>query len=147
MTSATDVIVQAGHGGRSLLRTADSLRRQRLGPKSTAIVQSASVPVAPLITSVASRLTAIVLEGSSYPGLALNAAVQSGTAAYLVVVPAGLILHEAFLERCELAFRDDTVAAIAPAVATAFALDAPFGVGSVGPQACRPRVSATWMIR
>lgn len=116
MTSSADVIVQAGPGGRRLLRTADSLRRQRLAPSATAIVKSGSVPAPPLITSVASRLNAIVLDGSSYPGIALNAAVQGGSGAYLVVVPAGFTLHEMFLERCELAFRDDSLAAIAPAV-------------------------------
>ena len=116
MTSAADVIVEADRGGRSLLRTADSLRRQRLAASATAIVKSFSVPAPPLLTSVASRLNAIVLEGSAYPGLALNAAVQSGTGAYFIVVPAGLVLHEAFVERCELAFRDESLAAIAPAV-------------------------------
>ena len=31
-------------------------------------------------------------------------------------LPAGFTLHEIFLERCELAFRDESLAAIAPAV-------------------------------
>jgi peptidoglycan/xylan/chitin deacetylase (PgdA/CDA1 family) len=116
VTSTIDVIVPAGAGGRQLLRTADSLRRQRLAPSSTAIVKSASVPAPPLIMSVASRLNATVLEGSSYPGLALNAAVNSGSGAYFVVVPTGFTLDATFLERCQLAFCDEPLAAIAPAV-------------------------------
>jgi peptidoglycan/xylan/chitin deacetylase (PgdA/CDA1 family) len=51
----------------------------------------------------------------------LNAAARSGSGAYLVVVPAGFILHDVFLERCDLAFRDDSLAAIAPTVAIATA--------------------------
>jgi peptidoglycan/xylan/chitin deacetylase (PgdA/CDA1 family) len=127
MTSSADVIVQAGAGGRSLVRTADSLLRQRVPAAAIALVKSNASPEPPLVGSVASRLSAIVLAGSAYPGLTLNAAVRSGDSRYFVLLPAGYTLNETFLARCEIAFEDDTVAAVAPSVA----LRTPDGMGEL----------------
>ena len=120
------MIVQVDAGGRPLLRTADSLLRQRVAPASVALVKSASFPAAPLVRSVADRLSAIVLDGGPYPGVSLNAAVRSGSGQFFVVLPAGLALDERFLEQCETAFTcDGRLAAIAPSVA----LRTPDGTG------------------
>jgi len=118
MTSSADVIVQVGAGGRALLRTADSLRRQRVAPAFVTLITSATDPNAPLVRSVADRLSAIVLDGSPYPGVSMNAAVRTGNGRFFVVLPAGLLLEDGFLERCEAAFTsDEGLAAIAPAIA------------------------------
>ncbi len=118
MTSSADVIVHVGAGGRALLRTADSLRRQRVAPASVALIKSVTDPNAPLVKSVADRLSAIVLDGSPYPGVSMNAAVRTGNGRFFVVLPAGPLLEDGFLERCEAAFTsDEGLAAIAPAIA------------------------------
>ena len=128
MTSSADVIVLAESGGRPLLRTVDSLLRQRLAPASVALIKSAEFPAAPLVKSAADRLSAIVLDESPYPGVALNAAVRSGDGQYFVVLRAGLTLDEEFLECCNTTFADDEeLAAIAPAIA----LRAPDGTGEL----------------
>jgi len=117
MTSSADVIVQVEAGGRPLLRTIDSIRRQRVTPASIALVKPDNLP-APLVRSAAGWLSAIVLDGGPYPGVSLNAAVWSGQGQYIVVLPAGLVLDETFVECCETAFSSDAgLSAIAPAVA------------------------------
>lgn len=117
MTSSADVIVQIGAGGRPLLRTVDSLLRQHLAPASVAFVKSANVSDAPLVQSSADRLSAIVLDGSPSPGVSVNAAVRSGSGSYVVVLPAGLLLDEGWLEYCEASLKsDDGPAALAPAI-------------------------------
>jgi peptidoglycan/xylan/chitin deacetylase (PgdA/CDA1 family) len=118
VTSSTDVIVEVAGGGRPLLRTADTLARQRAAAAAIMLVRSAAFPTAPLLESVVVRLSAAVFEHGAYPGIALNAAARRGSGRYLVVLPSGLTLHESFIERCESAFRGDTsVAAIAPSIA------------------------------
>lgn len=117
MTSTTDVIVEADGGGRLLLRTADSLVRQRAAPAAIVLVKSAAFPTAPLVESLAVRLSAGVVGHGAYPGIALNTAVRRGSGPYLVVLPAGLTLDESFIVRCESAFRgDSSIAAIAPSI-------------------------------
>ena len=117
MTSSTDVIVEVGSGGRPLLRTADTLVRQRAAAAAIALVKSAACPTPPLLESVAVRLSAAVVEHGAYPGIALNIAVRQGSGRYLAVLPAGLTLHESFIVRCESAFRgDSSIAAIAPSI-------------------------------
>jgi peptidoglycan/xylan/chitin deacetylase (PgdA/CDA1 family) len=128
MTSSIDVIIQAGAGGRGLLRTVDSVLRQRLAPASVALVKTDRLADAPLVSVCADRLSAIVLEGSPYPGVSMNAAVRSGAGQSFVVLPADLLLDEAFLERCQTEFAEDlVVAAIAPSVT----LRAPDGSGEL----------------
>ena len=118
MTSSTDVIVEVGGGGRPLLRTADALMRQRATAAAIVLVKSAAFPTAPLVESVAARLPAAVVEGGAYPGAALNIAVGRGSGRYLIVLPAGHMLHDSFIVRCESAFRgDSSIAAIAPSIA------------------------------
>jgi peptidoglycan/xylan/chitin deacetylase (PgdA/CDA1 family) len=117
MIGTADVIVQAGVGGRRLVHTADSLLRQRVKPSSITFIGAEPSSPAPLVRSAASRLGAIVLDGSAYPGLPLNAAVRSAAGSFFVVVPAGFTLDPTFIERCGVAFHDDVVAALAPSVA------------------------------
>src|SRR4029077_275557 len=89
MTSSGDVIVQVAAGGGPLLRTVDSILRQRVTPASIALVKPDILPT-PLVRSAAGRLSAIVLDGGPYPGVSLNAAVRSGQGQYIVVLRAGL---------------------------------------------------------
>jgi peptidoglycan/xylan/chitin deacetylase (PgdA/CDA1 family) len=118
MTSSIDVIIQTGAGGRALLRTVDSVLRQRLAPASVALIKATGFADAPLVSACADRLSAMVLEAGPYPGVSMNAVVRSRTGQSFVVLPAGLLLDEAFLEGCETEFTaDEGVAAIAPAVA------------------------------
>ncbi len=117
MTAAADVIIQTGTGGRRLVRTADSLLRQRVKASSITLISDEPSRMPPLATSTASRLGAILLDGSTHPGLPMNAALRSAAGLFFVVVPAGFTLNDDFIERCEVAFRDDAVAAIAPSVA------------------------------
>src|SRR6478672_9287301 len=117
MTSSIDVIVDAGEGGRRLLQTADSLLWQRAKPASITLIKAEPSTPAPLVNGVASRLGAIVLDGSAYPGLALNAAVRSAAGGFFAVVPAGFTLNDEFIARCEKAFRDDGSVAVAPSIA------------------------------
>ncbi|MFL6280527.1 MAG: hypothetical protein ACJ731_10480, partial [Vicinamibacterales bacterium] len=116
MTSPAGVIVQAGEGGRRLVQTADSLLRQRVTPSSIVLIKSEASPATPLLSDVAARLKAIVLDASRFPGLALNAAVRTTDSSFFIVVPAGFSLDVAFIERCEIAFRESSVAAIATPV-------------------------------
>lgn len=126
MTSSVDVIVLVEAGGRSLLRTVDSLLRQRVEPASVAFVKSSRFPDPSLVESAADRLSAIVLDGSPYPGVSMNAAGRSGRGRSIVVLRAGLTLDGTWLEHCEIAFdSDDSLSAIAPAVA----LRSPDGAG------------------
>jgi peptidoglycan/xylan/chitin deacetylase (PgdA/CDA1 family)/SAM-dependent methyltransferase len=117
MTSSTDVIVDVGGGGRPLLRTADTLVRQRAAAAAVVLVKSAAFPTAPLVESVAVRLSAAVVEPGPFPGVALNIGVRRGSGRYLAVLPAGFTLHENFILRCESAFRgDSSIAALAPSI-------------------------------
>jgi peptidoglycan/xylan/chitin deacetylase (PgdA/CDA1 family)/SAM-dependent methyltransferase len=116
MTVSADVIIQADQAARGLLRTADSLLRQRARPLSITLITSAENGKSTLTGGVQERLGAIVLKGSGSPGLSLNAALTGTGATFFVIVPEGYTLHETFLEQCALVFRDGC-AAIAPAVA------------------------------
>jgi peptidoglycan/xylan/chitin deacetylase (PgdA/CDA1 family)/SAM-dependent methyltransferase len=117
MISSTDVIVEVGGGGRPLLRTADALARQRAEAAAIVLVKSAACPTAPLVESVAARLSAAVVDHDAHPGVALNIAVRRGSGRHLLVLPAGLTLHENFIVQCESAFRrDSSIAAIAPSI-------------------------------
>jgi peptidoglycan/xylan/chitin deacetylase (PgdA/CDA1 family)/SAM-dependent methyltransferase len=118
VTSSTSVLVEIGPGGRALLRTADSIARQHRPADGVVLVKSSAHPSAPLVESVVSRLRAVVVEPGAHPGTAWNAAARSAAGQYLVVLPAGLGLHDSFLERCESIFHDDaSLAAVAPAIA------------------------------
>src|SRR4051812_18227514 len=99
MTSAADVIIQTDEGGRRLIRTADSVLRQRVRPSSITLIRPEASQATSLAGSAASRLSAIVLSASDHPGLPLNAAVRSGSGSFFVVLPAGFMLNDAFLER------------------------------------------------
>ena len=116
-TSAADVIVQAGQGGRRFIQTVDSLLRQRVAPASITLIGDTGSQAAPLVCSAAARAGAVVLDGSRYPGVPLNAAVRDATGSFFIVVPAGFALNDAFLERCGVAFRDQAVAGLSPSVA------------------------------
>ena len=125
MTASADVLVQVNEGGRALVQTADSVLRQRVKPASIALIKPDTGHEPPLLRSVASRLGAMVVDGSQYPGLALNAALRNGTGSFFIVVPAGFRLHETFVERCEIEFQDESIGAIAPTIA----FRAPDGTG------------------
>ena len=116
MTSHADVIIQAGEGGHRVIWTADSLLRQRVRPASITLIQAEGSRPTPLINGAASRLGAIVLDGSTCPGQPLNAAVRSTSGSFFVLVPSGFTLDDTFIDRCEIAFRHESVAAIAPSV-------------------------------
>jgi peptidoglycan/xylan/chitin deacetylase (PgdA/CDA1 family) len=117
LTASTSVLVEVGPGGRALLRTADTIARQHRPADGVVLVKSFAYPSTPLVESVASRLCAVVVEPGSHPGMAWNAAARC-TAQYLVVLPAGLALHDSFIEQCESMFRDNaSLAAVAPAIA------------------------------
>ncbi len=117
MSSSADVVVPLHQPGRGLVQTADSLLCQRMKPASVTLIKPEGPPELPLLRSVASRIGALVLAGSRHPGVALNSAIRTRTAPFLVVVPAGFVLHETFIERCEAEFQDGSIAAIAPVVA------------------------------
>ena len=118
MTVSTSVIVEVGIGGRALLRTADTIARQRRPAEGVVLVKSSAFASTPLVESVVSRLGALVVEPGSHPGVAWNAAVRRTAAPYLVVLPAGLALHDSFIEQCESMFRGDALlAAVVPAIA------------------------------
>ena len=117
MTASTSVLVEVGPGGRALLRTADSIARQHRPADGIVLVKSSAHPSAPLVESVVSRLRAVVVEPGAHPGTAWNAAARCATGQYLVVLPAGLALHDSFLERCESMLHDVApLAAVAPAI-------------------------------
>lgn len=117
MTCSTAIVVQAGRGGRSLLQTADSILRSRRAPARTLICLSAEHPQAPLADSVAMRLDASIVEPQTHGGWSLNAALRAVEASYVLVLRAGYMLDDGFLEECEAAFaRDPAVAAVAPAI-------------------------------
>ena len=118
MTVSTSVIVEVGPGGRALLRTADTIARQRRPAEGVVLVKSSAFASTPLVESVVSRLGALVVEPGPHPGVAWNAAVRRAGATYLVVLPAGLALHDSFIEQCESMFRGDALlAAVVPAIA------------------------------
>jgi peptidoglycan/xylan/chitin deacetylase (PgdA/CDA1 family)/SAM-dependent methyltransferase len=118
MTGSTGVIVGVGAGGRALLRTADTIARQYRPAEDVVLVKSSAFPSTPLVESVVSRLRALVIEPGSHPGVAWNAAVRRTAARYLVVLPAGLALHDSFIDQCESMFRGDALlAAVVPPIA------------------------------
>jgi len=116
VTASTAVIVHAGEGGRRLVQTADSLLRQRVRAGSIVLIKSAGSQATPLLSGVASRLGALVLDASPYSGLTLNQAVRRAESTFFIVLPAGFSLDVAFIERCEMAFREPSVAAVATSI-------------------------------
>jgi peptidoglycan/xylan/chitin deacetylase (PgdA/CDA1 family) len=128
MTASTSIIVEVGAGGRPLLRTADSIARQRRHVADVWLVSAALHRAAPLVDSVAARLDATVIEPQARPGAAMNAAARQAIGTQLAVVPAGTSLHDNFVEHCASAFcNDPSLAAIAPIVV----LRAPDGGGEL----------------
>jgi peptidoglycan/xylan/chitin deacetylase (PgdA/CDA1 family)/SAM-dependent methyltransferase len=118
VTTSTSVLVEVGPGGWALLRTADTIARQHRAAEGVVLVKSSAYSSTPLVESVVSRLRAVVVEPGSHPGTAWNAAARCTAAQYLVVLQAGLALHDSFIERCESMFHDDpSLAAVAPAIA------------------------------
>ena len=117
MTCSTAIVVQAGRGGRPLLQTADSILRSRRAPARTLICVSAEHADAPLADSVALRLDASIVEPPAGGGSSLNAALRAVDATYALVLRAGDVLDDGFLEECEAAFaRDPALSAVAPAI-------------------------------
>ena len=128
MSGATSVIVEVEAGGRGLLRTADTIARQHRRAADVFLIKSPRYPGAPLVESVAARLQATVIDPRERPGVAVNAAARRSGGEYLLVLPAGLALHDSCVGRCESMFRDDrSLAAIAPVVA----LRTPDGLGEL----------------
>ena len=128
MTSNTSVIVQAGVGGLPLLRTADSIVHQRRRPADVWLVEAAPHGSTPLAESVAARLRASLVPAGAKPGVSMNRAVRGTASAHLIVIPAGITLDDAFIDRCESIFADQpSAAAIAPMVA----LRTPDGCGEL----------------
>jgi peptidoglycan/xylan/chitin deacetylase (PgdA/CDA1 family)/SAM-dependent methyltransferase len=128
MNASTSVIVEVGAGGRSLLRTADSIARQRRHVADVLLVGSHLHQGASLVDSVATRLNAAVIERVACPGAGVNAAARQATGAQLAVVAAGTTLHDRFIEHCGTAFSADPLLdAIAPVVV----LRTPDGIGEL----------------
>src|SRR3954469_4616677 len=128
MTGRMSVIVQGGPGGSSLLRTADSIAHQRRCAADVWLVESLSHQSAPLAESVSVRLGASLVHAADKPALALNSAARRAAGEHLLVVPAGITLHDLFIDRCESLFDDQpSAASIAPLVA----LRTPDGCGEL----------------
>jgi peptidoglycan/xylan/chitin deacetylase (PgdA/CDA1 family)/SAM-dependent methyltransferase len=118
MTRQTSVIIAVGAGGRAMLRTADSICRQQRAAADVLLVEEFQHPSPALVDSLVSRMGAAVVPPGARPGIALNEAARRGTGEYLVLLRAGLMLHESFIQRCESTFHADaSIAAIAPAIA------------------------------
>jgi peptidoglycan/xylan/chitin deacetylase (PgdA/CDA1 family)/SAM-dependent methyltransferase len=118
MTRRTSVIVPVGAGGRALLRTGDSIGRQQTAAADILLVEELQSPSPALVESLVARMHAAVVPPGARPGIALNQAVHRGAGEYLVFLPAGLMLHESFIRRCESAFdADSSIAAVASAIA------------------------------
>ena len=118
MRSSTAVIAGVGGGARALLLTSDTIARQRAAPASVVLVKSPASPSPPLIECAVTRLDAVVVEPGPRPGRTLNAAVRGAIGQYVVFLPTGYALHEAFIERGESMFRSDAaLGAIAPSIA------------------------------
>ena len=118
MTRQTSVIIAVGAGGRAMLRTADSICRQQRAAADVLLVEESQHPAPALVESLVSRMRAAVVPPGARPGVAFNEAARRATGEYLVVLPAGLMLHESFIQRCESTFHaDPSIAAIASAVA------------------------------
>ena len=99
MTAVT-LIVDAGAGGRGLLLTADSVRRQTVAPAAVAI---AAGPAVPLARAAARRLGAAIVSGDeSVPPL--EQAVRRAATTLVAVVRAGLVLAPGWHERLLSAF-------------------------------------------
>ena len=117
MIPATSIIVAAGPGGRPLFRTAASIARQQ-GVADLFVVTSAVERAAPLIDWAAARLHGIVINDRGAGGAGANEAARRASGEYLAIVPAGIRLHDGFVEGCSRAFRrDPSLDAIAPVVA------------------------------
>ena len=104
MIGHTSVILTAGAGGRAMLRTADSIERQQTAAADLSVVEDASCPSPALVESLVARMQAAVVPAGARPGVALNRAVRHGAGEHLVFLPAGLMLHESFIQRCESMF-------------------------------------------
>lgn len=117
MTPALSVVIQAGPGGRALLRTADSVAKQTAAPADLTLVKSAAFSSPPIADSLVVRLGAGMVEAGPNPAAALNAAVKIGRGRYLAVVPSGFELDPRFLERsAALLDRVREASALAPSV-------------------------------
>jgi peptidoglycan/xylan/chitin deacetylase (PgdA/CDA1 family) len=117
MIPATSIIVAAGPGGRPLLRTAASIARQK-GVADLFVVSSAAGRATPLLESVAARLHGIVISDPGAGAAGVNEAARRAIGEYLAIVPAGIRLHDEFVEGCSREFRSDSsLDAIAPVVA------------------------------
>lgn len=142
MISSIAVIAQVGAGGRPLLRTADSLARQRQRAADVLLVKSRLAPAPALVASIVARLDAVIVEPGSGPAAALNDAVRRTAAPYFAVVPAGYVLQPACLERLgALMDADAALAALAPSVQ----LQTPDGLGAAEwvPEGTSPAVLLT----
>ncbi len=118
MMRQTSVIISVGAGGRAMIRTADSIHRQQRAAADLLLVEESRHPSPALVDSLVSRMGAAVVPPGVRPGIAINEAVRRGSGEYLVVLRAGLMLHESFIQRCESTFRADaSIAAMASAIA------------------------------
>ena len=106
MKSSTAIVLQAGHGGRALLQTADSILRSRRSPARTIVALSPEHPHPTLLESVTMRLHASVRSIDDGGADADNSS--------LLFLHAGSMLDEDCLDECDAVFDNDaSVAAIA----------------------------------
>ena len=114
MTPSASVIVPVSGGGRSLLRTTDSIARQGTGVELLLVVAD-TASSSPLVESVTVRLHAAVVESSGGPGAALNSAIRRAEGDCLLIVPCGFALPRGFVERCVVEMQAaPAVAALVP---------------------------------
>ena len=117
MTSGVSVIVDAGQGGRALLRTVDSIARQRFPHVDLTLLRATACQTPAIVDSIRSRLSAVVVEAGERLGVALNQGVRNSRGQYLAFVPCGFELEPAFLDRCASTLeRAADASALAPSV-------------------------------
>ncbi len=117
MTSSIAVVVRVGNSDRALLRTLDTIARQRATASTVALAPRGEHAWSPMIESIIGRCGAVAAEPSSIPGRCLNAAFDLTSGEGVLVVPAGYSLHEALIQRCEAMLRrDPSIATIAASI-------------------------------
>ena len=107
-----------------------------MAPSSVTLITTTGSPFQPLLRGVASRLEAAVVDGRASPGLGFNTAVRSAGASFFIVLPAGFVLHDTFIEHCAMTLGSERVAAIAPSIASRSA-------EGIGELVWRPRVQSS----
>lgn len=111
----TSVILVAGAGGRSLVRTADSVARQSFAASELLLASPTRAgSTLPLAASVVLRLNAVLIQaGCVSHAAAVNTAAGRASGEYLAIVPEGFTLHRRFIEVGATALDGGNVSALA----------------------------------